>query len=142
MTLNILILTDFFPFFSKLKVTRIGKLLFDPFSKQIILYIFTKQLTLQIRESKFQTANKVGKYLKCQRKDTLLAYSSLLYREISDLPHQSTSTRGCKHTSVAILQPKPPKTHSIRVCKFKKKLQPLRKACSIRVWICKLFCNL
>ena len=143
MTLNKSILTDFFPFFSELKVTCIGKLLVDPFSKQIILYIFTVQLTLQIRESKFQTANKVGKYLKCQGNDTLLAYSSLLYREISDLPYQSTSTRGCKHPSGPILQPKPPKTHSIWVCKFKKKkLQPLRKACSIRVWICKLFCNL
>ena len=82
MTLNISILTDFFPFFSELKVTCIGKLLVDPFSKQSILYFFTKQLTLQIRESKFQTANKVGKYFKCQGKVTSLAYSSLCTEKI------------------------------------------------------------
>ena len=92
MTLNISILIDFFfSFFfffwgggagGGLKLTCIGKLLVDPFSKQSILYFFTKQLTLQIRESKFQTANKVGKYFKCQRKVTSLAYSSLCTEKI------------------------------------------------------------
>ena len=87
MTLNISILIDFFfSFFfgggRRLKLTCIGKLLVDPFSKQSILYFFTKQLTLQIRESKFQTANKVGKYFKCQGKVTSLAYSSLCTEKI------------------------------------------------------------